>query len=97
MAEAASQLRTESPGPTPTDGASDLALWNGLPPARQLCWLRLRGCGDLSSPAKPSPPVHRPTHWRLTVGEVESVVQAAPEDKKRTPVRDTEWSPMSPR
>ena len=57
-----------------------------LPPNRQLAWLRVRSCGgDAAAPAPAAPEKHTPTHWRLTVGEVESIVQASPEDKKRLP------------
>ena len=73
------------PPPPPPDGAFDMAFWNGLPPARALCWLRLRGCGEPTAPAPPAPDAHSPSHWRLTEGEVESIVQAAPEDKKARP------------
>lgn len=64
--------------PTSGEGFFDVCHWNGLPPSRGLGWLRLRSCGEALAPAPAAPPVHVPTAWRLTVGEVESVVQAAP-------------------
>ena len=72
--------------PTSGDGYFDLCHWNGLPPSRGIGWLRVRACGSDATAAAPgAPEVHTPTHWRLTVGEVESIVQAAADDKKRAP------------
>ena len=72
--------------PTAPAGAFDLVFWNGLPPSRQLCWLRLRGGGDDPlAAAPPAPPMHQPSQWRLVVGELESVVQASPDDKAAKP------------
>jgi hypothetical protein len=82
---AADEMANAPPVPPPVDNALDLAFWNGLPPARALCWLRLRGCTQPLAPAAPSPPAPVPTHWRMGVGEVESIVQAAPADKKARP------------
>jgi len=81
---AMAELQAAPPPPT-TQGAVDLALWNGLPPARGLRWLRLRGIGDGLAPAAPAPPSLTPSHWRQSVGEVESVVQAAKADKASLP------------
>jgi len=85
--ERAAAEAKEAPAPPPSPaGAFDFALWNGLPPNRALGWLRLRGAGaDPRAAAPPAPAQHTPTHWRLTVGEVESIVQASPDDKKRAP------------
>eukprot|EP00312_Isochrysidales_sp_CCMP1244_P033232 CAMPEP_0202746422 /NCGR_PEP_ID=MMETSP1388-20130828/8140_1 /ASSEMBLY_ACC=CAM_ASM_000864 /TAXON_ID=37098 /ORGANISM="Isochrysis sp, Strain CCMP1244" /LENGTH=549 /DNA_ID=CAMNT_0049413683 /DNA_START=26 /DNA_END=1675 /DNA_ORIENTATION=+ len=83
--EAATAELQAAPPPPATQGAVDLALWNGLPPARGLRRLRLRGVSDGLAPAAPAPPSLTPSHWRLSVGEVESVVQAAKEDKASLP------------
>ena len=72
--------------PTSGEGFFDVAHWNGLPPNKQMGWLRIRACGnDARAPAPSAPEKHTPTQWRLTVGEIESIVQASPEDKKRLP------------
>ena len=87
LAQAADHARTD-PAYLPLSGGNffDVAHWNGLPPNKQLGWMRVRSCGsDARAPAQPSPPKHSPTHWRLTVGEIESIVQASPDDKKRLP------------
>lgn len=65
------------------DGKVDFVHWNGLPPNRALVRLRLRNC-SLEQPP-PAPPQHVPTHWRMRVGEVESIVQALPADKQARP------------
>ena len=71
--------------PTSSAGYVDVCHWNGLPPSRALGWLRLRGCGSAYEHAPAAPAVHTPTSWRLTLGEVDSVVQAAAADKKAAP------------
>ena len=94
LAAAAKEIQSAPATPPPaTDGVEtlDLAMWNGLPPARQLCWLRLRGCGpalgpDGALPAAPAaPPTPTPSHWRMTVGELESVVQVRATLRSLTP------------
>ena len=69
------------------DGGGDGGLaffhWNGLRPNRRLTELRLAPA-TLARPP-PSPETWRPTRYRLVVGELESVVQAHPEDKRARP------------
>eukprot|EP00927_Polykrikos_kofoidii_P049741 TRINITY_DN43761_c0_g1_i1.p1 TRINITY_DN43761_c0_g1~~TRINITY_DN43761_c0_g1_i1.p1 ORF type:complete len:563 (-),score=108.59 TRINITY_DN43761_c0_g1_i1:108-1727(-) len=67
----------------PTDGYVDMVHWNGLPPNRALARLRLRNAS--MEPPPPAPAVRVQAHWRIKVGEVESIVQARPEDKKERP------------
>jgi len=57
--------------------------WNGLPPSRGMFRVQLRGAS--LAPPKPAPDVAVQTHWRVTVGELESIVQADPEHKKLRP------------
>ena len=65
---------------------------------RALCWLRLRGCGPSPAAgqalpaAAAAPATPTPSHWRLTVGELESVVQARPADKAAKPGKWREHS-----
>lgn len=64
-------------------GAVDWLHWNGLPPSRRLVRLRLRKCP--LEPAPCAPPQHVNSHWRIELGEVESIVQAKPADKQARP------------
>jgi hypothetical protein len=88
LEQAAAELKGFTP-PPPADAAGcfDLVLWNGLPPNRKLARLRLRGCGAPTDVAPAAPPTHQPTQWKQTPNEVESIVQAAPADKKASPGR----------
>jgi len=70
-------------GAAAPDGAMDFMHWNGLPPNRAMVRLRLRPCG-MATPIV-APERHAQSHWRVKVGEVESIVQARAEDKKARP------------
>jgi len=70
-------------GASAADGKVDFVHWNGLPPNRALVRLRLHKCS--LEPPPPAPAQHVPSHWRMKVGEVESIVQALPADKHARP------------
>jgi len=62
--------------------AVDFFHWNGLPPNRAMFPLRLT---NASLEPCPAPEKHVQSHWRIKVGEVESIVQACPADKQARP------------
>jgi len=66
-----------------SEGKVDFVHWNGLPPHRALARLRLHNCS--LDPPPPAPPQFVPSHWRIKLGEVESIVQARPADKQARP------------
>jgi hypothetical protein len=84
LSAAAAEAKGAPGAPPCPAGAVDVVLWNGLPPNRRVGWVRLRGV-DALAPAPPAPPAHKPSHWRLCVGELESIVQADADDKRRAP------------
>lgn len=68
---------------TKVEGDSiDFLHWNGLPPNRGMVPIRLT---NASLEPRPAPEKHVQSHWRITVGEVESIVQACPADKQAKP------------
>lgn len=54
--------------------------WNGLPPHRRMTQVQVQNA--TLAPLEPSPPLYTQTEWKMVVGQVESIVQANPEDKK---------------
>lgn len=62
--------------------AVDFFHWNGLSPNRAMVPLRLT---KASLEPCPAPEKHVQSHWRIKVGEVESIVQASPADKQARP------------
>lgn len=74
---------TPNPSAAAGDGVVDFVHWNGLPPNRAMVNLRLRGAS--MEPPPPAPETHVQSHWRMKVGEVESIVQCSPLDKQARP------------
>jgi hypothetical protein len=66
-------------------GADDWCMYNGLPPNDALVNVKLLNTDKLNSPA---PEKHQQTTWRMEVGQIESIVQSHPDDKKTYP---TAW------
>lgn len=72
-----------NPAAAVSEGATDFVHWNGLPPNRAMVALRLSPATLVNPPLAPEK--HVQTHWRLKLGEVESIVQASPTDKQSRP------------
>ncbi|GMH74801.1 hypothetical protein TL16_g06560 [Triparma laevis f. inornata] len=64
--------------------------YNALPPNRLLCSLTLSG-SSLTKPPPVTQNVHKPSHYKIQIGEVESIVQAHPSDKKARPDAWRRW------
>jgi len=66
-------------------GEVEFVHWNGLPPNRGMERVVLHSCS--LEPPLPAPAEHKPTHHRIQLGEIESIIQCNPDDKRARPGR----------